>query len=245
MRWTAKSAIARSLLIVAFGSAVALACVFRPAGIARAGAITDVGSPAAQRDDTFDLDQDPSGPAIRFNLSPSSEGPGNLPSDPAGSQETYAPWIVQDRNSLDWFGKRDDLLSIGASDSSGAVSQSPVALDTPPVRDPLTVDDETQRFEPSEPNPLSQESLGHTATKILVGFLQGFGYAKTWFVLIPIAILVFYIALSQITKLLRASQGLDPVKGEHRWGIRRSGRFGPVEESNDNLKPKRRERDVA
>jgi hypothetical protein len=245
MRWTAKSNIVRPALIAAFACGAILFGGSWPGSAARAGAITDA-SPAPQNGaDTFNLDQDPSGPAIRFSLSPEDPDSSGTAVNPADSQQSNAPWIGQDPNSPDWFGKRDDILSASPSGSGGSVSGSSVGLETPAIRDPLSVNTGTDQFQTDPSSAPADDNLGDTLTRIVVGFFQGLGYAKTAFVLIPILILAAFIGLTHVAKVLRVSQGLDPVKGQHRWGIRRSGAFGPVDESNDNSKRPRRKKNVA
>jgi uncharacterized membrane protein len=242
MRSTANPNIAEFLATAIAGCVALAAAVAWPGGSAQAGAITNVGPAQQNTVDSFGLDESDTGPLIEFSLSPNDIGPSGdtaASSDPA--QQAGVPWIIQDQHSLDWFGHRDDVLSLEAENMTTRVQPQT------PVIDVLIGPSGTQSGGDTTHSQRDGQSktLGDMMTATVTSVFAAFGFVKTIFVLIPIVVLALFIGAKQMARVLRASQGLDPVKGEHRWGIKRTGEFGPISETNDNARRSKRREDVA
>lgn len=219
---------------------------------AHAGAITNVVPASPEAGLSLDLDSGQNGPSIIVAPLPAEPGQTDTESlfapnaDPnqGDLQQSYVPWIVQDRESLDWFGKRDDLLSVDAGTANSSPSQSIAVLDQPVQPSGGQGGDQIQSYSSSRAKVGEDKNLDVTLTKLVAGFFQSLGYVKTIAVLVPVVLIGIFIALMQLAKILRVSQGLDPEQGR-RWGFKRSGQFGQVDETNDNVARPRSRRDVA
>jgi hypothetical protein len=252
MRWTAVVDIGRFLLAsLPACLAGAVACALF-SGAAAGGAITNIAPLTSNAGQALDLSDDQSGPAIEVGPAApdtASIDLGNtLPSAtdarPANSQQPYVPWVVQDRESLDWFGPRDDLLSVDADAPRAPSSESFSVMDQPIVPPSGQADNSIVAFAQPRAKVGTDQSLDTTLTRLVAGFFQSLGYVKTIVVIGPVVILAIIIGMVQLAKILRVSQGLDPEQGR-KWGIKRSGQFGRIDEINDNSVRSRRNRDVA
>lgn len=215
-----------------------------PAAIA--GAITDTTPPSQGHGDTADWNSIPSGPVIDFGSTLDNQD-SNASDSLDEIQQTYVPWIVQDRRSLDWFGGPADILS-GTTGSENLIANNAAPNSDQQPSAAYSYDDlpaRTYTVEPRELPSRSGQQLDMTLTKLVAGIFQSLGYVNTIFVLGPIVVIGMFIGLMHLAKILRVSQGLDPEQGTHRWGIQRDGQFGHVSESNDNRgRPHRKKRDV-
>lgn len=245
MRWTAKPDIVEFLAATLAGCVALAAVLAWPSGPARAGPITNVAPAPKDSSEFFGADKNHTGPFIQFGLSPNGlDASGPTGANPNATQQSVVPWIIQDQHSLDWFGKRDEVLSMEAEDTTVRVQpETPViGVVTPQSsRQGGSGDSGQSRSGSSQGN----EGLGAMLSATVTSVFAAFGYAKTAFILIPIIVLGLFVGAKQMARVLRASQGLDPDRGEHRWGIRRTGEFGPVNETNDNASRSKRPKDVA
>ena len=229
------------------GLAYLLIAVSLSAPTAIAGAIIDTTPPSQDHGAAADWNSIPSGPIIEFGATAENLDL-NIPGNLDEIQQTYVPWIVQDRRSLDWFRAPSEILS-GAADSENLIANSAAPnLDQPPSAG-YSYDDlaaRTYAAEPREQPSRSGQQLDMTLTKLVAGIFQSLGYVNTVFVLGPIVVIGMFIGLMNLAKILRVSQGLDPEQGKHRWGIQRDGQFGHVREGNDNRgRSRRKKRDIA
>jgi hypothetical protein len=239
----------RPRLITLPGFAVFLIATSLLGRIAMAGAIIETEPPAKADSGTFDWQTVPSGPLIEFGLSTKDEN--SSPSDSMdGIQQSYVPWIVQDRRSLDWFGGPQDILSAGGGNNQNLVSPRTIA--SPDLPPPIAYSYDNPPVGgyagPSSRDGMPQTNgqLDLTLTKLVAGVFQSLGYVNTIFVLGPILVIALFLGLMHLVRILRVHQGLDPEQGKHRWGIEKEGHFGHVHESNDNAgRSRRKGQDVA
>lgn len=229
------------------GFAIVLIAASLSAPVARAGAIIDTAPPPQSQSDTADWKSIPSGPVIRLD-STINDQDSNLSDSLDAVQQPYVPWIIQDRQSLDWFQGPADILTGTGGGQSLITSTAPPNIDPPPST-VFSYNDLARRTYTAEPRGVpsqSNQKLDMTLTKLVAGIFQGIGYANTIFVLGPIVVIGMFIGLMHLAKILRVSQGLDPEQGKHRWGIQGDGQFGHVHESNDNSgRSRRKKRDIA
>ncbi len=99
------------------------------------------------QDDTFSWHKVDKGPVIEFSLSPRDDNPVGTDSSLADIQQSYVPWIVQDRQSLDWFNSPTDVLSVGERTTEDSPPTTVMnSLDQPPPS--------AYSYEPPAPAPM-------------------------------------------------------------------------------------------
>ena len=219
-------------LAVALTGWAMLVCL-PPTNGAKAGPIIVTQPPARSIDSTFAPDDDSNSPFIEFDLG-SRNADSSFPAISDPTDEGTVPWIIQDRESLDWFGKRDDVLATGVNGTDSLQPNSTLDLDEPVITNSAATGLSPGAYPDTPRNFQDDNGLDATLTRLVAGTFKSLGYLKSMFVMVPILMIIAFVGLSRIAKFLRASQGLEAEKGKHRWGIQRSGQFGIVKEHNDN-----------